>query len=298
MSNSKLVNYTKLSPNYSSREGTKIKKITIHHMAGNLSVETCGNVFQSRKASSNYGVGTDGRVGLYVNESNRAWTSSNKNNDIQAVTIEVANDGGAPDWHVSDKALNKTIDLVVDICKRNGIKELKYTGDATGTLTRHNMFTATLCPGPYLQSKFPYIAEEVNKRLKGETSSSTTSDILYKVQVGAYTVKSNADKQAGKLKELGYNTYTVLINNLYKVQVGAFRVKANADKLASELKAKGFSTYITTENVPGKTVGKTDEQIAREVIKGLWGNGQERKYRLTAAGYNYNIIQDLVNKML
>ena len=164
--NSPLVDYVKLSPNYNKRLN-KIKKITIHHMAGNLSVEVCGSIFArpNRKASSNYAVGTDGRIAMYVEEKNRSWCSSNANNDHQAITIEVANDGGAPDWHVSDKALAATIDLCVDICKRNGIKKLIFTGDATGNLTMHKYFAATLCPGPYLSSKFSYIAEEVNKRL-------------------------------------------------------------------------------------------------------------------------------------
>lgn len=139
-------------------------------MAGNLSVETCGSVFQTRQASSNYGVDSNGRVGLYVDESRRAWTSSNIANDSVAVTIEVANDQIGGNWHVSDKALAKTIELCVDICKRNGIKRLNYTGTTSGNLTRHNMFIATGCPGPYLQSKFPYIASEVNKRLGSDPS--------------------------------------------------------------------------------------------------------------------------------
>lgn len=171
MSNSPLVNYTKISPNSTNPRRDKIKKITIHHMAGNLSVETCGNVFASpsRQASSNYGIGSDGRVGMYVEEKNRAWTSSSAANDNQAVTIEVANDQIGGNWHVSDTALNKLIELCVNICKRNGIEKLIYTGDASGNLTRHNMFTATTCPGPYLQSKFPYIVKEVNKRLHSLT---------------------------------------------------------------------------------------------------------------------------------
>ena len=166
--NSPLVNYTRLSPNYTDRAGTKIKKITIHHMAGNCSIETCGNIFanKDRKASANYGIGTDGRVGLYVEEKNRAWTSSNKDNDMQAVTMEVADDGGAPNWHISDVALAKCIDLCTDICKRNGIEKLNFTGDASGNLTMHCYFASTTCPGPYLKSKFQYIADEVNKRLK------------------------------------------------------------------------------------------------------------------------------------
>lgn len=147
MSNSLLVNYVKLSPNYNPRT-SKVKKITIHHMGGNLSVQTCGDVFakSEREASANYGIDTNGLVGMYVEEKNRAWTSSNFYNDNQAITIEVANDGGAPDWHVSDKALNKLVELCVDICKRNGIEKLNYTYDSNGNLTRHNMFTSTVCP--------------------------------------------------------------------------------------------------------------------------------------------------------
>ena len=165
MSNSKLVNYTKLSPYCNKPRNAKIDKITIHHMAGNLSVETCGNVFQNSQSSSNYGIGTDGRVGMYVEEANRSWCSSSGANDHRAVTIEVANDGAAPSWHVSDKAIAKLIDLCVDICQRNGIEKLNFTGDKNGNLTMHKWFAATNCPGPYLESKFPYIADEVNKRL-------------------------------------------------------------------------------------------------------------------------------------
>ena len=113
MSNSALVNYTCISPNSNNPRNASIKKITIHHMAGNLSVETCGKIFSSsaRQASSNYGIGSDGRVGMYVEEKNRSWCSSSPSNDHQAVTIEVANDETGGDWHVSDKALAKLIDL-------------------------------------------------------------------------------------------------------------------------------------------------------------------------------------------
>lgn len=167
MSNSPLVSYTKISPNSNNPRNKPITKITIHHMAGNLSIESCGNIFAkaSRKASSNYGIGSDGRIGMYVEEKNRSWCSSSAANDNQAITIEVANDGGAPNWHVSDKALASLIDLCTDICKRNGIVRLNFTGDASGNLTQHNYFAATACPGPYLKSKFQYIANEVNKRL-------------------------------------------------------------------------------------------------------------------------------------
>lgn len=131
MSNSSLICYTKLSPNCNKPRNHVLDTITIHHMAGNLSVEGCGEMFAkpSRQASSNYGIGSDGRIGLYVDEANRSWCSSSPENDHRAVTIEVANCGGEPDWPVSDKAYAALLDLVTDVCRRNGIKQLRYTGD-------------------------------------------------------------------------------------------------------------------------------------------------------------------------
>lgn len=167
MSNSALVDYTRLSPNRSHPRNHTIDKITIHHMAGNLSVETCGSVFanSSREASANYGIGSDGRVGLYVDEGDRAWASASPGNDNRAVNIEVANCATGGDWPVSSAAYNKLIDLCVDICQRNGIKTLNYTGGADGNLTEHRMFVATACPGPYLHERMPQIAAAVNARL-------------------------------------------------------------------------------------------------------------------------------------
>lgn len=167
MSNSSLVSYTKLSPNYNPRT-EKISKITIHHMAVvNGSLSGVGNHFAkpSTKASSNYAIDSQGKVAMYVEEHNRAWTSSSAYNDQRAITIEVANSTADPEWRVSDKAFETLIELCVDICRRNDIKELVYTGDKYGSLTRHNMFAATSCPGPYLQSKFPEIVERVNAQL-------------------------------------------------------------------------------------------------------------------------------------
>ena len=170
MSNSKLVSVTILSPNCSKPRANKIDCIVIHHMAGVLTAEQCGNSFANalRQASSNYGVDSNGKVGLYVDESNRSWATSSPAIDNRAVTIEVSNDQTGGNWHVSDKALAKTIELCTDICKRNGIKKLNFTGDKNGNLLMHRYFAATACPGEYLASKFQYIADEVNKRLKGE----------------------------------------------------------------------------------------------------------------------------------
>lgn len=174
MSNSPLVSYTKLSPNHSGKRTHKIDTITIHCMAGNLSVESCGAWFAkpTAQASSNYGIGSDGRIALYVDEGNRSWATSSRSNDHRAVTIEVANNGGAPDWPVSDKAYAALLDLVTDICKRNGIRELKWKGDKTlvgkvdeQNMTVHRWFAAKACPGNYLYNRYGEIAAEVNRRL-------------------------------------------------------------------------------------------------------------------------------------
>lgn len=149
------------------RDGYKVSKLTIHHIAGNLTIEQCGKVFKSagRYASSNYGIGSDGRIGGYVDEKNRPYTSSSYSNDVKAVTVEVANNGSKPNWPISDKALKSTIKLLTDVCKRNKIKKVNYNKKTSGNLTRHNMFAATACPGPYLQSKLPYIADKINEAL-------------------------------------------------------------------------------------------------------------------------------------
>lgn len=211
MSNSSLVDYTLISPNKTVMKNKVNKKITIHHMAGNLTVEQCGKVFQpvSRKASANYGVGSDGRVGLYVDEKDRSWASSSSANDSQAVTIEVANDS-TKDWHVSDKALNKTIDLCVDICQRNGIEKLNFTGNANGNLTAHRYFASTACPGDYLYSKFSYIASEVNKKLtqSGFTQGWNKDDTgwWYVYSDGSYPINA-WEEIDGKQYYFGANGY-------------------------------------------------------------------------------------------
>lgn len=168
--NSKLAGYVYLSPNADfPREGT-INKITIHHMAGDLDLEEVGKRFsdRDRRASANYAIDRSGNVALYVEEANRAWTSSSKENDSQAVTIEVANDEIGGQWHVSDASYEKLIELCTDICRRNGIEELYYTGNDGGNLTIHKMFTDTECPGPYLTGRMEEIVQTVNQKLKQE----------------------------------------------------------------------------------------------------------------------------------
>ena len=202
MTKSNLTNVTILTDNYDSRNGSKIDKITIHHMAGDLSAETCGQVFLNAQASANYGIDSDGRIGCYVEEENRAWSTANYDNDKRAINIEVANDEYGGNWHVSDKALESLINLCVDICKRYGFK-LVYNGTPNGSLTRHNMFMATVCPGPYLQSKFEWIAEEVNKRLEPTPEPTITDEELLELVKKA--IRGDFGNGEERVKALGIN---------------------------------------------------------------------------------------------
>lgn len=279
MSNSPLVSYTKLSPNHSGQRTHAIDRITPHCVVGQCSVETLGNIFAptSRQASCQYGIGVDGRVGMYVEEKNRSWCSSSNENDQRAVTIECASDTTHP-YAFKDVVYNKLIELCVDICKRNGKKKLLWLGDKTKTLnynpaademvlTVHRWFANKSCPGDWMYSRMGDLASKVTAKLGGSSAS---------------------------------NPGTAGGNVLYRVQAGAFSNKANADAMAAKLKAAGFDTYITTKSrtAVSSTAKKSVDELAREVIQGLWGNGQDRKNRLQAAGYDYNAVQKRVNELL
>lgn len=305
MSNSPLVSYTKISPNKSSPRNHKIDTVTIHCVVGQCSVETLGNVFAptSRQASSNYGIGYDGRIGMYVEEKDRSWCSSNAANDNRAITIEVASDTKEP-YAVNAKPYAALIDLLVDICKRNGIKELVWSTNKADrvnhkngcNMTVHRDYANKSCPGTYLYERHAQIASEVNKRL-GSTNIKPApekpSGGLYRVQTGAFKSKTNADAMLAKVKAKGFDTYMVKVGDLYKIQVGAFKVKANAEAMMKKLQAAGFSAFITTEEGADKSV----DELAREVLQGKWGNGAERKKRLEAAGYDYAVVQKKVNQL-
>lgn len=276
MSKSSLVNYTKLSPNCSSRNGARICKITPHHMAGNLTIEQCAEVFQnsSRQASANYGIGSDGRIGCYVDENDRSWASANYDNDRQAITIEVANDEIGGNWHVSDKALESLINLCVDICKRYNFK-LIYDETPNGSLTRHNMFVNTTCPGPYLQSKFPYIAEEVNKRLEGQSTSTPTTSTTS-----------------------GYETIKYIQNELNARYNTSLNVDGIFGPLTKKAMVKGLQIELNTQcgarlNIDG-IFGSLTKSACPNVKQGMKGNItwliQARLYTL---GFNTNGVDGI-----
>lgn len=184
--NSKLVSYKKLSPNHSGERNHKIDRITPHCIVGQLSVETLGDIFakKSRQASSNYGIGKDGRVGMYVEEKNRSWCSSSSANDNRAITIECASNLKSP-YKMNSTVYNKLVDLCVDICKRNGKTKLLFLGKSkTETykpksnemiLTAHRWYKDTDCPGNWLYSRLDILAIAVTKKLNPPKKTTSTS---------------------------------------------------------------------------------------------------------------------------
>ena len=317
-----------LSPNHSGHRNQPITKIAIHHTAGAISAATIGQIFRptSRQASCNYGIGNDNKIVLCVDEANRSWCTSSSWCDNRAVTIEVANSANGGNWPVSDRTLDTLIDLVTDICRRNGIRNCTYTGGKDGVLQKHEWYANTNCPGPYLGSKFSYIASEVNKRLSGNSSSSggTSTSSLYRVrkswsdsksQKGAFRDFDNAKKCANA--NAGYKVFDASGNEVYPV---ASAPAKNIDALAREviagnwgngsdranrLRAAGYD-YDAVQNRVNEILSGTNsnpnrksiDEVAREVIRGDWGNGQDRVNRLRAAGYDYNAVQKRVNEIL
>ena len=316
MSNSSLVSYTKLSPNHSGARTHGIDRISPHCVVGQCSVETLGDIFAptSRQASCNYGIGGDGRVGMYVEEKNRSWCTSSNANDQRAVTIECASDTKSP-YAFRDVVYNKLIELCVDICKRNGKKKLLWISDKTKALayepksdemllTVHRWFANKSCPGDWLMARMDDLASKVTAKLAGSSDTSkqdsgAKSGTLYRVQTGAYSKKSNADAQLAKVKKAGFDTYMVQSDGMYKIQVGAYSKKSNAEAMAKKLKDAGFDTYITTKaGTAVKAAKKSIDEIAREVIAGKWGNGAARVEALEKAGYDPDQIQRRVNDLM
>ena len=287
--NSKLVNYTRISPNRSVNRNHKIDTVSIHCVVGQCSVETLGSIFAStsKEASSNYGIGYDGRIGLYVEEKDRSWCTSSSSNDNRAITIEVASDTYHP-YRVKDVAYKSLIKLLVDICKRNGIKKLVWSTNKSERMNHRNGCNMTVhrdyanksCPGDYLYNLHGQIAKEVNAQLGSGTSSTATTakKTLYRVrktwndaqsQKGAFNDLSNAKKCADKNKgysvfdESGKAVYTSKATNStssFKVQISISDLnirKGPGTNYATTGKftGKGIFTIVETKQGTGSTKG-------------------------------------------
>lgn len=282
--NNKMVAYTKLSPNHSGQRTHAIDRITQHCVVGQCSVETLGSIFapRSRQASCNYGIGADGRVGMYVEEKNRSWCSSSNANDQRAVTIECASDVSEP-YAMNNAVYESLIKLCTDICKRNGKKKLLWFADKNKTfnytpksdemvLTVHRWFANKSCPGNWLYARLDDLAAKVTANLGGSSvTPSPSATGLYRVR------KSLADA---------------------KSQKGAFKSLNNAKKCADS--NNGYAVFDANgkQIYPTATAKKSVDAIAREVIQGKWDNGTERRQKLIVAGYDYSAVQKRINELL
>ena len=206
MTNSALATITKLSPNKTSPRKDPIDTISIHVMQGQLSANSCGAIFENpkRQASSNYGVGKSGDIALYVKESDRSWCTSSKANDHRAITIEVASDKTAP-YKVTDAAFNSLIELVTDICRRNGIKKLVWSTDKKtrinhwngANMTVHRDFAAKACPGDYLYNRMGEIANKVNAKLGQSTQQTGVSPYTVIITANVLNVRKGPGTSYG-----------------------------------------------------------------------------------------------------
>ena len=301
MSNSPLVAYTKISPNRTSPRKHAIDTITIHCVVGQCAVETIGAVFapSSRQASSNYGIGPDGRIGMYCEEKDRSWCTSSAANDHRAVTIEVASDTTHP-YAVKPAAYNALIELVADICRRNGIKKLVWSTDKSKrvnhqdgcNMTVHRDYAAKSCPGDYIYSRLGQIAKEVNQKLSGAPAGPfkayqgqvNADDGLNcrTVPVSGAVLKTFPDgtvltitKEEGSWGYCGQGWVCLdYINKIASANDPAAKEESIMNgKLFKKMYDEINPTYNTIEEVPGYWRADIQELVDKGIISGS-GNGK------------------------
>ena len=253
MSYSPLATYVNLTNNCNKPRNHVIDTLTPHIVVGQVSAQWIADYFMNpaREASCNYGIGKDGDISCGVEEENRSWCTSSRENDNRAITVEIACDKEDP-WKVNDAAVESLINLFVDICKRHGKNKVVWKNDKDFMLsynpkpnemrmTVHRWFAATGCPGTYLLAKLDYVAEEINKRL------SPVEKKIYRVQTGAFGNYNYAVTFLKSVQVYFPDAYMVKSNGLYKIQVGAFGVFENALNYEKTVESKGFDAFITTE---------------------------------------------------
>ena len=261
MSNSSLVTYTQISPNKNSPRTHAIDRITIHCFVGQVTAKRGCEVFQpkSKKASCNYVVGYDGSIGLCVDEADRSWCSSNAANDHRAVTIETASDNFDP-YAVTDKAYAALLNLVTDICKRNGAKKLLWFDDKAKTLaytpkagemvmTVHRWFAAKACPGDYLYERMGAIAEEVTKRLGRGTASNTPSTSTPTTSAPTTVAEKRATEAARSYSKSFAGAYAVTASSGLHIRNGAGTNKASLAVLPKGTRVQNYGYYTLVGGV-------------------------------------------------
>ena len=263
MGNSKLISCTILSPNNSGSRCYKLTRITPHCMVGQMTAKSCGALFakSSREASSNYGIGKDGEIGLYVDENKRSWCTSSADNDNRAITIECASDVYAP-YTMNSRVWQSLINLCVDICQRYGKDTLLWLGDKTTTLkyqpkdnelvlTAHRWFAAKSCPGDWLYKRLGTLADEVTKRLKATEAVAPAQKEEEKPNTAAASLITNEETDREKaiwtfLSGKGLTAYAVagLMGNLYAESALRSNNLQNSFERKLGMSDKGYTTAV------------------------------------------------------
>ena len=274
----------------------KVSKITVHHAAGITSLDGFSSILKSGNVSWTYAIDVNGKIGCYLDEGFRPWTSSSKSNDYNAVTIEVSNSSIGGNWPISDASYSALLNLCEDICRRNNITELVFTGSAeTSNLTMHKWFTATACPGPYLSSKFPEIAKTVNARLKGMPTyaASSITPNAYQSANGQSTSIINIDNILGNLcpyiATLSH-TSTSKISSTWKTKCGVSGVILEAGSLYD----KGHNLQTKFESSRLKQQAKDAEAAGLPI--GLYMEG--RAHTSTEAAREMYYLSFVVSKYI
>lgn len=316
-SNSSLATYTKLSPNNSGLRTNVIDRISPHCVVGQCSIQSLGSWFELRstKASSNYGIDKDGKIGLFVEEKNRSWCTSSSANDNRAITIECASDSTDP-YAMHDCVYTSLIKLCADICKRNGKTKLLWIPDKNKALnyspksdemliTVHRWFANKSCPGDWLYSRLGSLADQVNKLLgaKTETAKPSTSTATTPTAAKTHSTLRLNSPEYEEVKTL--QTYlnkfgaNLVVDGLFgiKTYLAVREFQKNYDLFVDGI--VGPNTWGKLDSlVKNTSTKKTVSELAKEVISGKWGNWPDREKRLTSAGYNYKEVQDEVDKLM
>ena len=321
-SNSPLATYTKLSPNNSGTRTHTIDRISPHCVVGQCSIQSLGSWFELRstKASSNYGIDKDGKIGLFVEEKDRSWCTSSSVNDNRAITIECASDSTHP-YAMHEAVYQSLIKLCADICRRNGKtkllwiddknKALNYTPKSTEmVLTVHRWFANKSCPGDWLYSRLDDLSVQVNKLLV--SNSNTVSSLESKTVSSSSNPVSPVKKSHPTLRLNSHECNEIKILQTYLNRFGASLAVDGLFGIRTYLAVRDFqkkhdlfvdgicgpNTWRKLEELVNANKKKTAFELAKEVISGKWGNQPDREKRLTEAGYNYREVQDQVDILM
>ena len=261
------------------RAGRSINKIVVHHNAGRLSIKDCWNTWQTRQASAHYQVDVNGRIGQLVWDKDTAWHAGNWEANTTAIGIEHANNHVGDPWTISEATLENGAHLVAALCQYYKLGRPAWGKNVFG----HKNFASTSCPGEIARSQNArYMASAqywYDQMTSGKTPTPTTKPSSKPASTGGKSVDALAREVLADTWGNGNDRYQRLTAAGYDYDT----VQARVNQLLG---------------LKPKPAGKSIDTLAREVIRGDWGNGQQRYNRLTAAGYNYNQVQARVNQLL